>query len=193
MNNILLGKTLKAMYKQSGKTVTQLSDCTGLSIDTLNNLFYARVQKPGLSDVDSLTRAMGFSLAQLMDFMSRDYPENADITAEFAKYTMACADAVQSPQDSQPSAAEAAENSESPEIRALKAEHEKQLDRFRATHLLYVEQIQNQYRAQLSDMEKLLTNDRALNISRATNRILGIALFIETACLVILAFCHMQA
>lgn len=89
MNNTLLGKTLKAMYKQSGKTITQLSDETGLSIDTINNLFYARVQKPGLSDVDTLSRAMGFSLMQLMEFTALDFPSDADITAAFAKYTLA--------------------------------------------------------------------------------------------------------
>lgn len=76
------------------------------------------------------------------------------------------------------------------QIQLLKSEHEKQLDRFRATHLLYVEQIQNQYKAQLADMEKLLRNDKALSISRMTNRILGIALFVETVGLVLLAFYH---
>ena len=38
MNNIALGKTLKAMYKLSGKTLTQLSDESGLTLDTINNL-----------------------------------------------------------------------------------------------------------------------------------------------------------
>ena len=52
MNNLALGKTLKAMYKLSGKTLTQLSDETDLTVDTINNLFYARIQKPGLAGVN---------------------------------------------------------------------------------------------------------------------------------------------
>ena len=85
MNNILLGKTLKAMYKLSGKTLSQLSDETGLTIDTINNLFYARVQKPGLAGVQTLVNAMGFSLQQLITFLDEhpDLPEDCDITELF--------------------------------------------------------------------------------------------------------------
>lgn len=74
MNNVLLGKTIKAMYKMSGKTLTQLSDETGLSVDTINNLFYARIQKPGLDGVNTLVNAMGFSLQQVMEFL-QTYPD----------------------------------------------------------------------------------------------------------------------
>lgn len=187
MNNNLLGKTLKAMYKQSGKTITQLSDETGLSIDSINNLFYARVQKPGLSDVDVLTRAMGFTLVQLMEFTALDFPADADITAAFAKFTLAAEEPTKEMRILQPKLQDPMEEKVNNQISLLKAEHEKQLDRFRATHLLYVEQIQNQYKAQLADMEKLMHNDKALNISRMTNRILGIAVFLETVGLVLLA------
>lgn len=190
MNNMLLGKTLKAMYKQSGKTITQLSDETGLSIDTINNLFYARVQKPGLSDVDTLTKAMGFSLVQLMEFTSMTFPPDADITAAFARYTLDLDVPPEELQQVQFPESDVIEEKMAKQIQLLNAEHEKQLDRFRATHLLYVEQIQNQYKAQLANMEKLLRNDKALNISRMTNRILGIILFVETVGLVLLAFYH---
>ncbi|MCQ2558794.1 MAG: helix-turn-helix domain-containing protein [Oscillospiraceae bacterium] len=187
MNNTLLGKTLKAMYKQSGKTITQLADETGLSIDSINNLFYARVQKPGLADVDTLTKAMGFSLAQLMAFIELGLPPDADITDAFAKYTLAADEPAEDLQRVQSPAPDPMEEKVTSQIRLLKAEHEKQLDRFRATHLLYVEQIQNQYKAQLADMEKLLRNDKALNISRMTNRILAIALFLALSGLIALA------
>lgn len=72
MNNVLLGKTLKAMYKLSGKTLNQLSDETDLTVDTINNLFYARVQKPGLAGVQSLVEAMGFSMQQLLSFLDEN-------------------------------------------------------------------------------------------------------------------------
>ena len=62
MNNMALGKTLKAMYKLSGKTLTHLSDETDLTVDTINNLLYARIQKPGLAGVNALVKAMGFSI-----------------------------------------------------------------------------------------------------------------------------------
>lgn len=88
MNNVLLGKTIKAMYKLSGKTLPQLSDETGLTIDTINNLFYARVQKPGLAGVQALVNAMGFSVHQLLTFMDEhpDLPEDCDVTELFTAY-----------------------------------------------------------------------------------------------------------
>ncbi|MCQ2436974.1 MAG: hypothetical protein MJ099_01090 [Clostridia bacterium] len=78
MNNVLLGKTIRAMYKLSGKTLPQLSEETGLTVDSINNLFYARIQKPGLADLCALTAAMGFSVAQLTDFMAQRGSELAD-------------------------------------------------------------------------------------------------------------------
>lgn len=88
MNNVLLGKTIKAMYKQSGKTIAQLSEQTDLTIDTINNLFYARIQKPGLSGVCTLVKAMGYRPAELIDFMDsiEDVEETADITERFTSF-----------------------------------------------------------------------------------------------------------
>ena len=54
MSNILLDKVIKTMYKLSGKTLTRLADETVLTADTINNLFYARIQKPGPAGVSAL-------------------------------------------------------------------------------------------------------------------------------------------
>ena len=88
MDNILLGKVVKAMYKLSGKTLVQLADETGLTVDTINNLFYARLQKPGFTGVCALVRAAGFSVTELCGFgeLAAALPPDADITAEFTKY-----------------------------------------------------------------------------------------------------------
>lgn len=194
MNNVLLGKTLKAMYKQSGKTITQLSDETDLSIDTINNLFYARVQKPGLSDVDTLIRVMGFHLTQLMEFLEQEHPSDCDITAEFAKYIFSVND---TPVERLPTSLPASTTAEdireqkfSAQIQMLNTEHEKQLDRFRATHLRYVEQIQNLYKEQLARMEDSMRNDATLLLARRINRILGITVCVETIALILLSFYH---
>lgn len=88
MNNIRLGKTIKAMYKLSGKTLAQLSEETDLTVDTINNLFYARIQKPGFFGVCKLVKAMGFEPEELIGFMEEphDEAENADITEGFTRY-----------------------------------------------------------------------------------------------------------
>lgn len=153
MNIVLLGKTLKAMYKLSGKTLTQLSEETDLTVDTINNLFYARIQKPGIAGVNALVNSMGFSIRQLMAFLD-DHPdlqENADVTDLFTRYI--------SDQENTaplvPSAKEPVSDTKgtlSSEIELLNAEHEKQLDRFRATHQRYVEQLKDQHRAQIDQM-----------------------------------------
>lgn len=95
MNNVLLGKTIKAMYKLSGKTIAQLSDETELTVDTINNLFYARIQKPGLSGVCTLVKAMGFQPEELIRFMDsiEGENENADITERFTTYIASVRDA----------------------------------------------------------------------------------------------------
>ena len=88
MNNVFLGKTLKAMYKLSGKTLQQLADETGLTLDTLNNVFYARLQKPGFFGVKMLVEATGYTVTDLVGFMeyAKDLPDTADITDELTKY-----------------------------------------------------------------------------------------------------------
>lgn len=158
MNNATLGKTLKAMYKLSGKTLTQLSDETGLTIDTINNLFYARIQKPGLAGVNALVEAMGFSIGPLMAFLAEhpDLPDDADVTEllVFASDTNAPVSAAKEP-------VKAAKGSLAAEIELINAEHEKQLDHFRATHERYVEQLQKQHDAQIGRMEQARGNTLA--------------------------------
>ncbi len=97
MNNVLLGKTVKAMYKLSGKTLSQLADETGLTVDTINNLFYARLQKPGFMGVCSLVKAMGCSVRDLTGFMEKaeNLPAEADFTEEFTKYLATAEDTAQ--------------------------------------------------------------------------------------------------
>lgn len=154
MNNVLLGKTLKAMYKLSGKTLSQLSDETELTVDTINNLFYARVQKPGLTGVQTLVSAMGFSLQQLLTFLDEhpDPPEDQDITELFTTSISAAADTA-SPVASAKSPALATKGNLAAEIELINEAHEKQLDRFRATHLRYVDQLKEQHSQQIDQMQ----------------------------------------
>lgn len=155
MNNVLLGKTIKAMYKLSGKTLPQLSDEIGLTIDTINNLFYARVQKPGLAGVQALVKAMGFSLQQLIDFMDAnpELPEDSDVTGLFTAFISAAED-TGTPVPAAKTTVPAAKGSSLPaEIELLNAEHERQLDRFRATHQRYVEQLKEQHSLQIEQMQ----------------------------------------
>ena len=199
MDNVLLGKTLKAMYKLSGKTLTQLSDETGLTVDTINNLFYARVQKPGFIGVSAFVKATGHAVSELSGFLevAETLPEEADITDEFTKYLFSVKDTIPSASITtayNPSvtatntrtviattAKEASVGNESVsarkscgehvggcalsadgaathecclQIQTLNEEHEKQLDRFRATHLHYVDELNARHREQIEQMEE---------------------------------------
>ena len=203
MNNLTLGKTLKAMYKLSGKTLTQLSDETDLTVDTINNLFYARIQKPGLAGVNALVNAMGFSIQQLMMFLDEnpDLPEDCDVTDLFTKYISSAADANPSVKPAKEVVKDTKGNL-SAEIELLNTEHEKQLDRFRATHQRYVDQLQEQHDHQIQRMEQLFNKNIAeLNAVHAqeiehlykenarlqkTGKTLSIAVGIETALILLL-------
>lgn len=101
MLNVLLGKTLKAMYKLSGKTLNQLSEESDLTLDTINNLFYARIQKPGLAGVCALTRAMGFRSQDLVTFLEEnaDLPDEADVTEKLTNFLYAEQNSKPSAQD----------------------------------------------------------------------------------------------
>lgn len=94
MDVVLLGKTIKAMYKLSGKTLTQLSDETDLTVDTINNLFYARLQKPSYIGITALVKATGYTVAELSGFleMAESLSSEADITDEFTKYLFSVKD-----------------------------------------------------------------------------------------------------
>lgn len=203
MNNMALGKTLKAMYKLSGKTLTQLSDETDLTVDTINNLLYARIQKPGLAGVNALVKAMGFSIQQLIVFLDEnpDISENSDVTDLFTKYISSAADA-NAPVKPAKEVVKDTKGNISAEIELLNAEHEKQLDRFRATHQRYVGQLQEQHDRQIGQMEqqfdKSTAEIKAVHAQeieqldkenarlRRTGRTLSIAVGIETALILLL-------
>lgn len=210
MNNITLGKVLKAMYKLSGKTIVQLSEETGLTVDTINNLFYARIQKPGLSGVNAMVNAMGFTIQQLMTFldMNPELPDECDVTELFTQYITSAA-------DTKTIAAAAivpvktAKGKLSDEIELLNEEHEKQLDRFRDAHQRYSEQLQQQSNQQIEQMKAhnqqledhfdksivMLKETHANELNRIeaentrlrrTGKLLAIAVGIETGLIIIL-------
>lgn len=203
MNNLALGKTLKAMYKMSGKTLTQLSDETDLTVDTINNLFYARIQKPGLAGVNALVKAMGYSIQQLIVFLDEnpDISEDCDVTELFTKYISSAADA-NAPVKPAKEVVKDTKGNISAEIELLNAEHEKQLDRFRATHQRYVERLQEQYDRQIGQMgqqfDKSTAEIKAVHAQeiehldkenarlQRTGRTLSIAVGIETALILLL-------
>ena len=203
MNNLALGKTLKAMYKLSGKTLTQLSDETDLTVDTINNLFYARIQKPGLAGVNALVKAMGYSIQQLIVFLDEnpDISEDCDVTELFTKYISSAADA-NAPVKPAKEVVKDTKGNISAEIELLNAEHEKQLDRFRATHQRYVERLQEQYDRQIGQMgqqfDKSTAEIKAVHAQeiehldkenarlQRTGRTLSIAVGIETALILLL-------
>ena len=178
MVNILLGRTLKAMYKLSGKTLPQLADESGLSIDTVNNLFYARIQKPGLIGVSALTKAMGFSVQTLMGFMDQVAPtlsEETDFTEAFTQY-ISSAEATVPP-------AEATVTQGDPA--AAPAD----------TDELYSRRLEQYYQTSLSDMRaaharQLERIDLAAKECRRRNFILGTLLTLETIAFFIYVFLH---
>lgn len=157
MDIVLLGKTIKAMYKLSGKTLTQLSDETDLSVDTINNLFYARLQKPSYLGITALVKATGYSVAELSGFLevAEALPPEADITDEFTKYLFSVKDTVPTAETANNCVANAGSTGCREccmQVKQLNEDHEKQLDRFRATHLHYVEQLQERYKDQIAQM-----------------------------------------
>lgn len=163
MDVVLLGKTIKAMYKLSGKTLTQLSDETDLTVDTINNLFYARLQKPSYLGITALVKATGYTVAELSGFleMAESLSSEADITDEFTKYLFSVKDTTPVAEFAKNCTANA-DNTEPHvccmQVKELNEEHEKQLDRFRATHLHYVEQLQERYKEQIAQMTENAKN-----------------------------------
>ena len=154
MSNITLGKVLKAMYKLSGKTLTQLSEETDLTVDTINNLFYARIQKPGLIGVNALVNAMGFSIQQLMRFLEEhpELSEDCDVTAMFTNYISA-AEYTNAPAAPAKRIVKDTKDKLPDEIVLLNEEHEKQLDRFRAAYQRHEEQLREQHDRQIDQIQ----------------------------------------
>lgn len=196
MGNVLLGKTCKAMYKLSGKTISQLSEETDLSVDTINNLFYARIQKPGFDGVTKFIRATGFHVRDMTNFleMAEDLPETADITDEFTKYIFSSKEngsTVKSTKDTVPSAEKLREKEAYfAEIEKMNAHYEEKLEKYKEAQLNYVSEIQTRYKDQIAKMDeaetRLLENyERSLQeikessqneirAVRTNNRLLGL-------------------
>lgn len=163
MDIVLLGKVIKAMYKLSGKTLTQLSDETGLTVDTINNLFYARLQKPSYLGISALVKATGYTVAELSGFLETadTLPPEADITDEFTKYLFSVKKTVPVAETAKICTADAditGSHECCMQIKQLNEEHEKQLDRFRGIHLHYVEQLQERYKEQIAQMTENAKN-----------------------------------
>ncbi len=170
LNNILLGKTIKAMYKLSGKTLTQLSEETDLTVDTINNLFYARIQKPGFAGVSAMVRATGFSIADLTGFMEQAeaLPEDTDFTEAFTSYISSVKDTVPAAGHTVKETAGHAKQASSSlpshfeeELTALASSYEKQLEQLRGTQLQYVEQLNLQHREQIEELKNSANNLKA--------------------------------
>ncbi len=145
MENILLGKVAKAMYKLSGKTLTQLSDEIGYTIDNINNLFYGRLQKPSYFGIVKLVKATGFTMEQLDKFMqmAQNLPEEADITEEFSKFILAEREGLPLPEAGLP-VIDAQDGNDSPEalykqIEWINEAHEKEMIRSKEINLQYVD------------------------------------------------------
>lgn len=51
-----------------------------MTVDTVNNLFYARVQKPGFVGVCSLVEAMGYTINDLMVFLRDPQLQQMDVS-----------------------------------------------------------------------------------------------------------------
>lgn len=174
MDNILLGKVLKSMQKLSGKSIGELADASGLTVDTINNLFYARVQKPGFMGVCRLTECMGFSVTDLLYFLQDKSIQNLDvpqITEAVAAYTNA--ETKPFADTAKPAAASAKEIAagakeqnalglvhEDAKLQMQKTEelYEKQFDRYRAANSNYVEQMRRQYESQIQQMQTSYEN-----------------------------------
>lgn len=215
MTNITLGKVLKAMYKLSGKTLAQLSEESNLTVDNINNLFYARVQKPGLIGVNALVNAMGFSVSQLMSFLEAhpEIPEDCDATELFTEYISSVTDTdVSAAPAKEP--VRAAKGARSAEIELLNEEHEKQLDRFRAANQRHADQLREQHDRQIEQMQaherqmeqhydksvavlqeihaqELQRMEQENTRQRKSGRLLTIAVSIETALILLLLILDM--
>ncbi len=155
-NNVELGLVLKAMYKLSGMTVGALSEKTGITVDTLNNLFYGRVQKPGFFGVVTLVETMGYRVEDLLkvlrEYDVKDMPQNTlteilsglDKQAGGEKKEPATIPAAGSKKET----AISLESLEA-QRKELNEEHERQLDRFKATHTRYTDELKQQYHESL--------------------------------------------
>lgn len=155
-NNVELGLVLKAMYKLSGMTVGALSEKTGITVDTLNNLFYGRVQKPGFFGVVTLVETMGYRVEDLLKVL-REY-DVKDMPQNTLTEILSGLDKQAGGEKKEPAAIPAASSKKETAIslesleaqrKELNEEHERQLDRFKATHARYTDELKQQYHESL--------------------------------------------
>lgn len=161
MTNVELGLVLKAMYKLSGLTVGSLSEKTGITVDTINNLFYGRVQKPGFFGVVTLVETMGFRTEDMISILKenpvKDLPQNClteILTAYLNKKpgeteTVTVKLQTGKEKDSAQALPEAALKGLENQRKELNEEHERSLDRFKATHTHYCDELKQQYKESL--------------------------------------------
>lgn len=74
---------LAAIKKESGKTLKQISDESGVPIGTLNKLFAGQTKDPKLDTVRSVVHALGHTLDDLTDDLPQRI-EKSPSTAEAA-------------------------------------------------------------------------------------------------------------
>lgn len=216
MTNVELGLVLKAMYKYSGMTVGTLSEKTGITVDTINNLFYGRVQKPGLFGVVSLVETMGFRTEELLSILReqpvKELPQNTLVeilTAYTEKRTEGTASApvavvVRTAAGQQTAAEDAGPvvtlKTLEAQRKELNEEHERSLDRFKATHAHYCDELKQQYKESLeqirADHEETVrkledeldavrkNSEQEIGMLRRKNKHLVWALIAETALMV---------
>ena len=68
--------TLISLKKQSGKTLKQISDDSGVPLGTLNKLFAGQTKDPKLETIKSVVHSLGFTLDDLYE------KENAPASSE---------------------------------------------------------------------------------------------------------------
>ena len=166
MTNVELGLVLKAMYKFSGMTVGTLSEKTGITVDTINNLFYGRVQKPGFFGVVSLVETMGFRTEDLLCILReqpvKELPQNklTEILTAYAEkddkngtgpVIVAVKAEKQDGKDDEVLSSVTIKNLEN-QRKELNEEHERTLDRFKATHTHYCDELKQQYKDSLEQI-----------------------------------------
>ena len=166
MTNVELGLVLKAMYKFSGMTVGTLSEKTGITVDTINNLFYGRVQKPGFFGVVSLVETMGFRTEDLLCILReqpvKELPQNklTEILTAYAEkddgngqkpVVVAVKTEGQNGKDEETLPSVTLKDLEN-QRRELNEEHERSLDRFKATHTHYCDELKQQYKDSLEQI-----------------------------------------
>ena len=166
MTNVELGLVLKAMYKFSGMTVGTLSEKTGITVDTINNLFYGRVQKPGFFGVVSLVETMGFRTEDLLCILReqpvKELPQNklTEILTAYAEkddgneqkpVVVAVKTEGQNRKDEETLPSVTLKDLEN-QRKELNEEHERTLDRFKATHTHYCDELKQQYKDSLEQI-----------------------------------------